>query len=86
MRGGQHRCCRWSSSVASILAPRTRLRGFRTATRRHGLTADIVPEDHTEDSGVRAARDIHNGNDPITAVLASNDRCAVGVLDRAGPW
>ena len=64
-----------------------RRRGYRAAMRRHGLAADIVAGDHTEDSGVRAARDLLDGTDGITAVLASNDRCAVGVLDtllRAG--
>jgi DNA-binding LacI/PurR family transcriptional regulator len=64
-----------------------RRRGYRTAMRRHGLTADVVRGDHTEESGVRAARDLLDGTDRITAVFAGNDRCAVGVLDtllRAG--
>jgi DNA-binding LacI/PurR family transcriptional regulator len=64
-----------------------RRRGYRAAMRRHGLTADIVTGDHTEESGVRAARDLLDETDRITAILASNDRCAVGVLDtllRAG--
>jgi DNA-binding LacI/PurR family transcriptional regulator len=64
-----------------------RRRGYRTAMRRHGLAADIVAGDHTEESGVRAARDLLDGTERITAVLAGNDRCAVGVLDtllRAG--
>jgi DNA-binding LacI/PurR family transcriptional regulator len=64
-----------------------RRRGYRTAMHRQGLVADIVPGDHTEDSGVRAAREIIHRDEPITAVLASNDRSAVGVLDtlvRAG--
>ena len=64
-----------------------RRRGYRAAMRRHGLTADVVRGDHTEESGVRAARHLLDGTDQITAVLAGNDRCAVGVLDtlfRAG--
>jgi DNA-binding LacI/PurR family transcriptional regulator len=64
-----------------------RRRGYRAAMRRHGLAADVVAGDHTEESGVRAARDLLDGTDRITAVLASNDQCAVGVLDtllRAG--
>lgn len=64
-----------------------RRRGYRTAMRRHGLSADVVAGDHTEESGVRAARALLHGPGEVTAVLASNDRCAVGVLDtllRAG--
>jgi len=64
-----------------------RRRGYGAAMRRHGLTADVVPGDHTEESGVRAARDLLDSERRSTAVLAGNDRCAVGVLDtllRAG--
>ena len=47
--------------------------------------------DHTETSGVCAAKEIIHGSEPITAVLASNDRCAVGALytllrGPAGRW
>jgi DNA-binding LacI/PurR family transcriptional regulator len=55
--------------------------------RRHGLTPYVVKGDHTEESGVRAAHDLLDEPGGITAVLAGNDRCAVGVLDtlrRAG--
>jgi DNA-binding LacI/PurR family transcriptional regulator len=80
-----------------------RRRGYRAGMRRHGLAADVVPGDHTEESGVRAARELlagrqvlagrealipeHRAVGGITAVVAWNDRCAVGVLDtllRAG--
>lgn len=65
-----------------------RRRGYQTAMRRHGLTPDVVPGDHTEESGVAAAHALlAEPQSPITAVLASNDRCAVGLLDtlrRAG--
>jgi DNA-binding LacI/PurR family transcriptional regulator len=70
-----------------------RRRGYRTAMQRHGLIPDITPGDHTEESGVRAAEDLiaarrRTGAQRCpTAVLASNDRCAVGILDtllRAG--
>lgn len=66
-----------------------RRRGYRTAMRRAGL-ADriaIIPGDHTEEGGIRAARGIVALADRPTAVVASNDRCAVGLLDafaRAG--
>lgn len=64
-----------------------RRRGYRAAMRRHGLAPDVVAGDHTEESGVRAARDLLDASDHVTAVFAGNDRCAVGVLDtlrRAG--
>ncbi|MET7333560.1 LacI family DNA-binding transcriptional regulator [Nonomuraea sp. NPDC005650] len=64
-----------------------RRRGYRNAMRRHRLTVDVVPGDHTEDSGVLAAQALLADRGGVTAVLASNDRCAVGVLDtlrRAG--
>jgi DNA-binding LacI/PurR family transcriptional regulator len=64
-----------------------RRRGYRVAVRRHGLVADVVQGDHTEESGVRAARELLNRPDGVTAVFAGNDRCALGVLDtllRAG--
>jgi DNA-binding LacI/PurR family transcriptional regulator len=64
-----------------------RRRGYRATMRRHGLMVDITPGDNTEESGVRAARDLLAGPGDVTAVFAGNDRCAVGVLDtllRAG--
>ncbi len=64
-----------------------RRRGYRNAMQRHGLVADVVPGDNTEESGVRAASELLRDPDGVTALLASNDRCALGVLDtllRAG--
>ena len=66
-----------------------RRRGYRAAMRRHGL-ADwirVIPGDHTEDSGLRAAGTLLGQPSLPTAVLAFNDHCAVGLLDalsRAG--
>lgn len=59
-----------------------RRRGYRQAMRRHQLGKEIcvLPGDHTEESGAAAARKlIKNGALP-TAIFASNDRCAHGVL------
>lgn len=67
-----------------------RRRAYLAGMRRHGLAEEIrvLHGDHTEDSGVRAARTLLAGpGDLPTAVFASNDRCAVGFLDsvwRAG--
>jgi DNA-binding LacI/PurR family transcriptional regulator len=69
--------------------PGDRRRGYRTAMRRHGLAdhVRVLPGDHTEESGLRAAATLLREAELPTAVLAFNDRCAVGLLDalnRAG--
>jgi DNA-binding LacI/PurR family transcriptional regulator len=67
-----------------------RRRGYRAAMRRHGLQslARVIAGDHVEEAGVRAARTLlAEPERRHTAVLAGNDRCAVGLLDtlrRAG--
>jgi DNA-binding LacI/PurR family transcriptional regulator len=66
-----------------------RRKGYREAMRRsgHGSLIEIIPGDHTEEGGGRAGRQIAAATDRPTAVVASNDRCAVGLLDalvRAG--
>jgi DNA-binding LacI/PurR family transcriptional regulator len=72
-------------SVASL-----RRRGYRTALRRHGLTdaLRIIPADHNERAGAEAARALLAAAEPLpTALIASNDHCAVGLQDeltRAG--
>jgi hypothetical protein len=66
-----------------------RRRGYRTAMRRHGLAGHVrvLPGDHTEAAGTRAARALLAGGALPTAVVAYNDSCALGLLDafnRAG--
>jgi DNA-binding LacI/PurR family transcriptional regulator len=68
-----------------------RRRGYRAAMRRHGLAdlVRVVPGDHTEAAGTRAARALLDGGEVglPTAVLAYNDQSALGLLDelsRAG--
>jgi DNA-binding LacI/PurR family transcriptional regulator len=70
-----------------------RRRGYRTAMRARGLASHlrVIPGDHTEESGGRAAAallpggmepgDGQPGGGRPTAVIASNDRGAVGLLD-----
>jgi DNA-binding LacI/PurR family transcriptional regulator len=60
-----------------------RRRGYREAMRRHGFGRHvrIIPGDHTEEAGTRAAEALLAGGRLPTAVMASNDRCAVGFLD-----
>jgi DNA-binding LacI/PurR family transcriptional regulator len=64
-----------------------RRRGYRRAMRRAGLAARVLAGDHTEEGGIRAGRLLVAGDDRPTAVVASNDRLAVGLMDaflRAG--
>jgi DNA-binding LacI/PurR family transcriptional regulator len=68
-----------------------RRRGYRTAMRRHGLAEQVrvVPGDHTEAAGTRAAQDLLAGGQGglPSAVVTYNDHCALGLLDelsRAG--
>lgn len=66
-----------------------RRRGYRSAMQRHGLAGRIkvVSGDYTEDGGVRAARQLLAGGGLPTALIAANDRSAIGVMDtmvRAG--
>ena len=60
-----------------------RRRGYRAAMRRHGLTEHvrIIPGGLTEAHGDAAAQMLLASDTRPTAVLAFNDRCAVGVLD-----
>lgn len=64
-----------------------RRRGYRAAVRHHGLPPRLVPGGYTEEVGARAGRDLLDAGNPPTAVVAANDRCALGLLDtlaRAG--
>jgi len=60
-----------------------RRRGYRQAMRQRGLSGRlwIIPGDHTEEAGIRAAAVLTAGDALPTAAVTSNDRCAVGLLD-----
>ncbi|MFC9914548.1 LacI family DNA-binding transcriptional regulator [Streptomyces sp. NPDC127197] len=63
-----------------------RRRAYRAAMRRYGLESElrVIPGDHTELSGIEAGRlllaERDSGGRLPTAVLAGNDRCAMGLL------
>jgi DNA-binding LacI/PurR family transcriptional regulator len=62
---------------------------YRAAMRHHGLAshAKVIPGAHTEQAGAAAAQAMLAEPALPTAVLAGNDRCALGLLDgftRAG--
>ncbi len=61
--------------------------GFLAGLRRHGLDGRVVPGGSVEAAGAFAARTLLDEPDLPTAVIAANDRCAIGLLDvflRAG--
>ncbi|MFH8468319.1 LacI family DNA-binding transcriptional regulator [Streptomyces sp. NPDC017991] len=63
-----------------------RRRAYRAAMRRHGLGDEIrvIPGAHDEDAGIGAGRALlaerDRGSSLPTAILAGNDRCAMGLL------
>jgi len=63
-----------------------RRRGYRKAMRRRGLGDQIriIPGDHTEAAGTHAAASLLGEGELSSAVVTSNDRCAVGLLDALG--
>ncbi|MEW1718283.1 LacI family DNA-binding transcriptional regulator [Streptomyces sp. NPDC093109] len=88
LAGLGHRSIAFVDGGKGVIAT-DRRRGYRGAMRRHRLDEHIrvVPGDHTEESGERAARRLLADGGRPSAVVASNDRCAVGVLatlSRAG--
>lgn len=64
-----------------------RREGFLAALHRHGLRGRVRPGGYVEAAGAAAARALLAEPELPTAVVAANDRCAIGVLDvfvRAG--
>jgi len=88
LAGLGHRAIAYVDGGKGVIAG-DRRRGYRTAMRRRGLAESIrvIPGDHTEESGLRAGATLLRRPELPTAVLAFNDRSAVGLLDalnRAG--
>jgi DNA-binding LacI/PurR family transcriptional regulator len=59
----------------------SRRRGYTAAMRRWGLAPSTIPGERTEESGTRASRALLAAGALPTAVMAYNDRAAVGLLD-----
>ena len=60
-----------------------RRRGYRQAMRQLGRAEwlRVIPGSPAEEAGARAAATLFGAGRPPTAVIASSDRCAVGLLD-----
>lgn len=82
LTGLGHRDITYVDGGSDIIAT-DRRRGYERAMRRAALAdrARVVPGDHTEDAGARAARALLDSGELPTAVVAFNDHCAVGLLD-----
>lgn len=78
---GHHAIAFVDAAPGTIAADRRR--GYRQAMRRHGLAGQIriIPGDFTEEAGMHAAAALLANDRLPTAVVTSNDRCAVGLLD-----
>ncbi|MGC7097268.1 LacI family DNA-binding transcriptional regulator [Amycolatopsis lurida] len=61
-----------------------RRRAYRGAMRKHKLPARVIPGAYHEDAGIAAAHQLLGETQLPTAVLAGNDRCAVGFMHAAG--
>jgi DNA-binding LacI/PurR family transcriptional regulator len=63
-----------------------RRRAYRAAMRRHKLDDEIrvIPGAHNEDAGIAAGQLFLSENRLPTAVLAGNDRCAMGLMHALG--
>ncbi|MEW1830067.1 LacI family DNA-binding transcriptional regulator [Streptomyces sp. NPDC088196] len=81
LAGLGHRSIAYVDGGKGVIAT-DRRRGYRTAMRRHGLDEHIriLHGDHTEAAGERAARQLLDGGQLPTAVVAFNDQSAIGVL------
>jgi DNA-binding LacI/PurR family transcriptional regulator len=62
---------------------RVRREGYVAAMRAHGLDREvrIIPGAYHEDAGIAAGRTLLSEPSLPTAVIAANDRCAIGLLD-----
>lgn len=59
---------------------RERVRGYRETMAEAGLPTREVPSGYTREAGAAAARQILDGDEPVTAILAPNDDAALGVV------
>lgn len=55
--------------------------GFLAAVARHGIAGRVLRGGSDEAAGAAAAKELLAGAALPTAVVAANDRCAIGVLD-----
>ncbi|NMB55412.1 MAG: LacI family transcriptional regulator [Leptolinea sp.] len=60
-----------------------KLEGYRLALGRHGLPFDerlVVEGDYSQESGIRACRELLDRGQPVEAIFAANDEMTIGAL------
>ncbi|WP_252189828.1 MULTISPECIES: LacI family DNA-binding transcriptional regulator [unclassified Rhodococcus (in: high G+C Gram-positive bacteria)] len=75
---GHRRIVHLSGGEGTIAADRRS--GYTRAMRRHGLDADVVDGDFTDSAGTDAAQALLARPQLPTAVIAANDRSAIGLI------
>ncbi|MGA2182429.1 MAG: LacI family DNA-binding transcriptional regulator [Bryobacteraceae bacterium] len=76
-----HKHIAFVSGPAALTSARVRRTTFLSCLKQHGISERLVEEgNHKIDGGVRAIARLLRRRDPPTAVLASNDQTAIGVL------
>jgi DNA-binding LacI/PurR family transcriptional regulator len=63
-----------------LYLPAERVRGYRRAMKAHGLEPLVLPGGETLEAGTSVGAELvrHKG---VTAVIAYNDQCAIGLMD-----
>ena len=81
-----HRRIGFISGRAELESSRRRLKGYREALEKAGLSVDeslIASGDYTTKTGIRCSRELLSLDNPPTAIFASNDQTAMGVYQVA---
>ena len=86
LAGIGHRRIGYITGPADSTASQERLASFKASLRRHGGAVDpnlIIPGDYSMECGRQACRRLMELPDRPTAILASNDFSALGVIEEA---
>ncbi|SEC33559.1 LacI family DNA-binding transcriptional regulator [Rhodococcus koreensis] len=75
---GHRQITHLSGGAGTIAADRRS--GYSRAMRRHGLDVDVVEGDFTDNAGTVAAHTLLERSQLPTAVIAANDRSAIGLI------
>jgi LacI family transcriptional regulator len=84
LAGLGHRRIGFVQGVMTVDSAKERLAGYEAALTRHGLAVDMAlirPGDFAWQSGYEAAKSFLSLAQPPTAVIASSDVCAFGVME-----